>query len=98
MKNTIVSAWLLASVVITPATPAASAAEAVWITNVKLVSPEKLDRIETGSVLIEDGRIAAVRRGPGQRMPAGARRVDGKGYYLTPGLIDSHVHCTRCRA
>ncbi|MFN3789003.1 amidohydrolase family protein [Massilia sp.] len=69
-----------------------AAAEAIWITNVKLVSPERLERIEAGSVLVENGRIAAVHRGPGARMPAGARRVDGKGGYLTPGLIDSHVH------
>jgi imidazolonepropionase-like amidohydrolase len=69
-----------------------AAAEKIWITNVKLVSPEKLDRVEAGSVLVEDGRIAAVQRGPQTRMPAGARLVDGKGYYLTPGLIDSHVH------
>lgn len=72
--------------------PAATAAEAIWITNVKLVSPEKLDRVEAGSVLVEGGRIAAVHRGPGGRMPPGARRVDGRGGYLTPGLIDSHVH------
>jgi len=69
-----------------------AAAEVVWITNVKLVSPERLERIEPGSVLVEGGRIAAVYRGAGGRMPPGARRVDGKGGYLTPGLIDSHVH------
>jgi imidazolonepropionase-like amidohydrolase len=63
-----------------------------WITNVKLVSPEKLDRIETGSVLIDNERIVRVERGGGDNTPAGATRVDGKGYYLTPGLIDSHVH------
>jgi imidazolonepropionase-like amidohydrolase len=72
--------------------PSAFGADAVWITNVKLVSPEKLDRIELGSVLLEDGRIAAVERGARGRRPAGARLVDGKGYFLTPGLIDSHVH------
>jgi hypothetical protein len=71
---------------------AAFGADAVWITNVNIVSPEKLDRIEAGSVLIEGGRIAAVRRGAGARPPAGARRFDGMGYFLTPGLIDSHVH------
>jgi imidazolonepropionase-like amidohydrolase len=70
----------------------AGASDAVWITNVKLVSPERLDHIEAGSVLVEDGRIARVVRGGGKRPPAGARRVDGKGYFLTPGLIDSHVH------
>jgi hypothetical protein len=63
-----------------------------WITNVKLVSAEKLDGIETGSVLIDNERIVRVERGGGGNTPAGATRVDGKGYYLTPGLIDSHVH------
>lgn len=67
-------------------------ASQTWITNVKLVSPEKLDRIEAGSVLIENDRIVRVERGAGGKTPAGATRVDGQGYYLTPGLIDSHVH------
>jgi len=70
----------------------ALAAAPVWITNVKLVSPEKLDRIEQGHVLVQDGMIVSVQRGAGHKMPAGAVRVDGKGYYLSPGLIDSHVH------
>lgn len=84
--NALFAALLALSVVPT------AAAEAIWITNVKLVSPEKLDRVEAGSVLVEGGRIAAVHRGPGGRMPPGARRIDGRGGYLTPGLIDSHVH------
>ncbi|MGZ5198317.1 MAG: amidohydrolase family protein [Telluria sp.] len=70
----------------------AGASDALWITNVKLVSPERLDRVEPGSVLIEDGRIVRVVRGARQQAPAGVRRFDGKGYFLTPGLIDSHVH------
>lgn len=87
MKCKPLLAGLLALALVPPA-----AAEAIWITNVKLVSPERLERIEAGSVLVENGRIAAVHRGPGGRMPPRARRVDGKGGYLTPGLIDSHVH------
>ncbi len=63
-----------------------------WITNVNLVSPEKLDRIEAGSVLIENDRIVRVERGAAAKAPAGAKKIDGKGYFLTPGLIDSHVH------
>jgi len=82
------AAAILATLAIQPCT----ADDAVWITNVQLVSPEKLDRIEPGSVLVRDGRIAEVRRGPRQAAPAGAARIDGKGDYLTPGLIDSHVH------
>jgi imidazolonepropionase-like amidohydrolase len=70
----------------------ASAGQQTWITNVKLVSPEKLDRIDKGSVLIEDERIVRVERGTRTKAPKGARIIDGKGGYLTPGLIDSHVH------
>jgi imidazolonepropionase-like amidohydrolase len=69
----------------------------IWITNVFIVSPENLDHVEKGSVLIEDGRIARVERSDAERGQAakkleGAAVVDGHGQYLTPGLIDSHVH------
>lgn len=47
-------------------------------------------RIANGSVLIRDGRIAAV----GASIPdgAGARVIDAKGRWLTPGIIDIHSH------
>jgi imidazolonepropionase-like amidohydrolase len=65
---------------------------ATWITDVTIISPERLDHIERGSVLIENGRIARVDRSGMSRAPAGATVVDGHGQYLIPGLIDSHVH------
>jgi len=40
-------------------------------------------------VLVKDGRIAAVGAGLRAR---GARVVDGRGKFLIPGLIDSHIH------
>src|SRR2546423_10463668 len=64
----------------------------IWISNVSIVSPERLDRIEKGSVLIENGRIGRVVRGTHTKAPAGATVVYGEGRYLIPGLIDSHVH------
>ena len=33
------------------------APDRTWITDVTIISPEKIDHIETGSVLIENGRI-----------------------------------------
>ncbi len=63
-----------------------------WITDVTIISPEKLDHIERGSVLIEDGRIVRVERNRESKQPADAAVVSGKGQYLIPGLIDSHVH------
>jgi imidazolonepropionase-like amidohydrolase len=64
----------------------------VWITDVIIVSPENLDHIGKGSVLIENGRIARVERSKKPKKPAGAMVVSGNGQYLIPGLIDSHVH------
>jgi imidazolonepropionase-like amidohydrolase len=63
-----------------------------WITDVYIVSPENLDHIKKGNVLIENGRIARVERNHKAKPPAGATVIDGHGQYLIPGLIDSHVH------
>lgn len=68
------------------------AAHPTWITDVTIISPENLDHIGTGSVLIENGRITRVERGPAPKKAAGATVVSGKGLFLIPGLIDSHVH------
>jgi imidazolonepropionase-like amidohydrolase len=48
------------------------------------------DRIEGGSVLMRDGRIAAV--GANVEVPAGVTVVDGTGKWVTPGIIDAHSH------
>ncbi len=62
------------------------------MTDVVIISPENLDHIGKGSVLIENGRIARVERNQRAKKPDGAAVVTGKGQYLIPGLIDSHVH------
>jgi len=46
--------------------------------------------IPRGTLLIKDGRIAAV--GERVEVPHGAEIVDAAGRFLTPGLIDSHSH------
>jgi len=64
----------------------------IWITDVTIISPENLDHIAEGNVLIENGRIVSVERGKTTKKPADAAVVSGKGQFLIPGLIDSHVH------
>ena len=46
------------------------------------------------NVLIEDGTIRRVWTGAVSAgdIPAGVRRIDARGKYILPGLIDSHVH------
>lgn len=59
------------------------------ITNGKIVLP---DRILTGkSVLIEDGKIAAI-AAPDDTNPDDYHPIDAAGAFVTPGLIDIHVH------
>ncbi len=46
--------------------------------------------IEHGSILIKDGKIAAV--GQGLKAPEGAQVIDATGQYVMPGIIDCHSH------
>jgi imidazolonepropionase-like amidohydrolase len=63
-----------------------------WITDVTVVSPENLDHPVVSTVVLENGRILRIDRAPSSKPPAGAAVISGKGQYLIPGLIDSHVH------
>jgi len=59
------------------------------VTNVTIFDGEG-GRIDNGSVLFRDGRIVAV--GQGLAAEAGVTVIDGRGRYLTPGVIDVHSH------
>lgn len=62
----------------------------VVIDNVTLISPERDRPVRHAHVLLQDGRIAEIStRAISDRQ---ARRIDGTGRFLIPGLIDSHVH------
>ena len=44
------------------------------------------------TVLVRDDCIEWIGQSSNARIPAGARRIDGRGKYLIPGLADMHVH------
>jgi imidazolonepropionase-like amidohydrolase len=71
--------------------PAAEKGNTLLIENVTLLSPEQSQPLGNRYVLIRDGRIAAI-SDQAIPAPAGARRLDGSGKFLTPGLTDAHVH------
>jgi len=83
---------LLSSVAAFAGSASNQGASRIWITDVTILSPENLDHIGEGNVLIEDGRIVSVERRKKTKKPGGATVVSGKGQFLIPGLIDSHVH------
>ena len=66
-----------------------STAQTVLIRNATVLTVTK-GTVENGSVLIENGRIAAI--GKNVSAPADATVVDATGKFLMPGIIDCHSH------
>jgi len=48
--------------------------------------------IENGSILIRDGKIAAVGKATEIKAGTGATIIEAAGMYITPGFVDSHSH------
>ena len=55
------------------------------------VVPVEGEPIEGGTVLLRDGKIAAV-EGPGFTVPPGTEVIDATGKWVLPGFIDAHAH------
>src|SRR5690349_8217958 len=72
-----------------PSTYAVPASRATVIRNVTILTAAG-PTIRDGSVLLRDGKIAAV--GTSVTAPGDAEVIDGRGKYLTPGIIDDHSH------
>ncbi|MBB3764128.1 amidohydrolase family protein [Sphingomicrobium lutaoense] len=64
----------------------------VLIDNVAMFDADRGQFLEGRSVLVKDGRIAAIGLAGSLTLPEGARRIDGAGKTLTPGLWDAHKH------
>ena len=74
---------LLASAAVLIAGPAA--AQTFAITNARIETVGPAGTIPNGTIVIKDGKIAAV--GAGVQTPAGATVIDAKGGVVTPGFI-----------
>ncbi|MEP7704220.1 amidohydrolase [Paraglaciecola sp. 25GB23A] len=72
-----------------PSTYQPMASEPTLITNVTIIDGIG-GMIESGSVLMLDGKISAV--GDTTKVPEGTVVIDGTGKWLTPGIIDVHSH------
>ena len=74
---------------------ARAADQSIAIIGATVIYPERelpaaIERDRT--VIITGNRIAAIGPRANTRVPAGARRIDAKGKWVVPGLIDAHVH------
>ena len=78
----VLSLGVFASVAQTP--------ETIAISGVTVIDTINGRAIPNSTVTIRNGAITAVT--PGGAPPAGARRIDGRGKFLIPGLWDMHAH------
>ena len=62
------------------------------LNNVNIIDVENQQILPAKSLVVQNGKISAI----GPTLIAGAhptlKLIDGKGGYVTPGLIDMHVH------
>jgi imidazolonepropionase-like amidohydrolase len=70
-------------------------AEVIAIVGATVIHPEREmpDAVAADSTVIIDGnRIERVGPAASTAVPRGAKRIDGKGKWVVPGLVDAHVH------
>jgi imidazolonepropionase-like amidohydrolase len=85
-----VAFWACAS---TPASPVD--AKQIAIVGVTVVNPERQSKdtaVADVTVVISGDRIVAVGSRASTPVAEGAMRIDGRGKWLIPGMIDGHVH------
>jgi imidazolonepropionase-like amidohydrolase len=92
LTRAIPAAALLLAAVLPPAACAQSADGVTAFENVTVIPMDSERSLPGHTVVVQGDRIVAVGPSASVAVPAGARRVDGRGKYLTPGLAEMHGH------
>jgi imidazolonepropionase-like amidohydrolase len=97
-RSSSLAAFLLATVALMPASAPAQASRGALargtfaITDVTVIPMTRDTVLPRFTVLVRDGRIAALGPIRSLKVPPNVRLVDGRGKYLIPGLADMHTH------
>lgn len=78
-----------------PAAAQAGAApdpDAIAFVGVNVVPMDSERVLENHTVVVQDGRITSVAPADEAQVPEGARRIEGEGRWLMPGLAEMHGH------
>src|SRR5882757_3665160 len=74
------------------ATPAQQPAATTAFTGARVIDGTDRAPIDNATVLVRDGKVAAVGTAAAVTIPAGARRVALAGKTMIPGLVNAHGH------
>jgi len=72
--------------------PAAQTGHTVAFTNVSVLPMDSNRVLQNQTVIVTNGRIAAIGPAGSAKVPAGATQVEGRGKFLMPGLAEMHGH------
>jgi imidazolonepropionase-like amidohydrolase len=92
MLTKALSLLLLLSTVNVAAVAQTARARVTVFENVNVIPMDRERVLRGQTVVVRDGRVAEVGDARRVRVPKGALRVDGRGKYLLPGLVDMHTH------
>jgi len=67
-------------------------AQITTFVNVNVIPMDRERILNNQTVIIRDGRISTIGWAATTKVPKGATRIDGRGKYLMPGLVDMHTH------
>jgi tetratricopeptide (TPR) repeat protein len=65
---------------------------AVAILHVQVIPMDRERVLDDQTIVIADGKIAEIGPTSSVKVPPFAKKIDGSGKYLMPGLTDAHVH------
>jgi len=64
-----------------------------WVITGATIVPMDRDTVfPNATIVVRDGRIADIGASANVTIPQGARRIDGRGKWVIPGLVDMHAH------
>jgi imidazolonepropionase-like amidohydrolase len=88
------SICFLCGLLLVVAVPGALCAADLQIEHVTIVSPERSRPMQDAMVRVHGGRIVSIStaRHPAEHLSTDTVSIDGTHLFLSPGLIDSHVH------
>jgi imidazolonepropionase-like amidohydrolase len=87
--------YFLVGALLASALAAAAPAPVTVINGATIIHPSKsgADAVEEGATIVIAGdKIQLAGRGITLELPQGAKVIDGRGKFVIPGLVDSHVH------
>jgi imidazolonepropionase-like amidohydrolase len=87
------AAAVMAALILGLASGAAGQGPEAWaFVDVNVIPMDRETVVPRQTVVVRDGRIVAVGPSADTPVPADARRIDGAGRYLMPGLAEMHAH------